>query len=310
MLSVDLMKQHVRPFLFSVELRHRVRCALDSIETTCRALRSIWSDDASTEDAVIIHTQDVIDVRGGVSRSDLHIYVHAALSAIVVHPLRVGPRDIRRISGFNHARHQSMPEFAPHDMLEHSPHNIISITSIAQFTFQHQDVSMYFHGAHMCTPLLFSTGHWISTGIDECEVRIALLRLAICDLRRNGKHVLWAQVPFLELADLHSSRLVEAEKFSRVTAVYFGADFGDDGDWISSTAFTNSIPLDYLYYQNCCERGVTAVLGRVNQERADWKIDALVRVNVVMWDDDEWFTDYSLKVSPESVAGEVVELHG
>ena len=104
---------------------------------------------------------------------------------------------------------------------------------------------------------------------------------------------------------MDSVRLVRADKFSRVIAIYFGANIGDEGDWSSSTAFTNEIPLDYLRYQKCWDIGVEAALRKVDQDQAAWQVGALLRVDVAIWDDDEWLTDLSLRVDQDSIPGEV-----
>ena len=281
----------MRPFLLSVELGHPVRCALVRIETTCRAFRALWIDNVSAEEAVITHSEGMISVHGEVRRSDFHAYVRAALRATVLHPLQFGSRDLRRISVLDDPRQPFMPYL--------SSRSIFSITLIAQFTFEHSNIHDYFYGEHPHLPHLFSTGHWVTIEDHDCRSRIACLRLGIHD------HSLWAQVPFLESHELDSDRLFHADMFSRVIAIYFGANIGDEGDWSSSTAFTNEIPLDYLRYHKCCDSGVEAALRKVDQDQAAWQVGALLRVDVAIWDDDEWLTDLSLRVDQDSIPGEV-----
>ena len=66
MLRIELIREHVCPFLLSVELGPPVRCALVSIRATCCTFRTLWINDASTREAAITHTESMIRFHAGI----------------------------------------------------------------------------------------------------------------------------------------------------------------------------------------------------------------------------------------------------
>ena len=278
------------PFLLSVELGPPVRCALVSIRATCCTFHTLWINDDSTREAAITHTESMIRFYAAMSRSDLQAYVNAALGATVLHPLRLGSGAIARISMDSAAR--AWPRAWPAHL-----QRIGSITVIAQFTFKYKDVREYFHGAHMGIPDLVSTGHWISTRVNGCEVRFAVLCLHIGDTFDDGNIFMFAHIDFMEDGN---QALKASYTFSQVNAIYFGANVADDEDWRSSTAFKN----DEITDLNVC--GVAAALRKVEQDQTDLVISALVQVEVAIQnDDDEWLGIDALHVSQAFEPGRV-----
>ena len=88
MLPIELIREHVCPFLLSVELGTQVGCTLASIGATWRAYRSLWINDISTQEGAITHTQDMISAHGGMNRLDLQTYIKVALNATVLHSMK------------------------------------------------------------------------------------------------------------------------------------------------------------------------------------------------------------------------------
>ena len=285
------------PFLLSVELGPPVRCALVSIRATCRTFRTLWINDASTREAAITHTESMIRFYAGMSRSDFQAYINAALGATVIHPLRLGSGAIARISMDSAAR--AWPRAWPAPL-----QRISSITVIAQFTFKYKDVHRYFHVAHMSIPDLLSTGHWISTRVNDCEVRFAVLCLHIGDTFDDGNIFMYAHIDFMEDGN---QALKASHTFSQVNAIYSGANVADDEDWRSSTAFKNDELFEVEGYKSfSCDSGVAAALRKVEQDQTDLVISALVQVEVAIQnDDDEWLTIDSLQVSQAFEPGSV-----
>ena len=148
----------------------------------------------------------------------------------------------------------------------------------------------------MGIPDLQSTGHLISTRVNGCEVRFAVLCLCISDSYDDDNLAMWAHIDFMEDGN---QALKASHTFSQVNAIYFGANVADDEDWRSSTAFKNDELFEAEGYESfLCDSGVAAALRKVEQDQTDLVISALVRVEVAIQNDvDEWLTMDSLQVS-------------
>ena len=157
----------------------------------------------------------------------------------------------------------------------------------------------------MGIPALLSTGHWISTRVNGCEVRFAVLCLHIGDTFDDGNIFMYAHIDFMEDGN---QALKASYTFSQVNAIYSGANVADDEDWRSSTAFKNRLGyrVEAIEKSFSCDSGVAAALRKVEQDQTDLVISALVQVEVAIQnDDDEWLTIDSLQVSQAFEPGRV-----
>ena len=237
---------------------------------------------------------------GAVSCLEFRTYVHAALRASVVHPLRMGSRDLPSIS--------RMIDFGQPFLPGVAACHIASIATIVQFTFEHGLIREYLHGVRMSIPQLYSTTHWISAKIHESQEWLVDLCLETADTQDDGVHALGARAPvaYVEPQEFHSPRLAYATKFVRIDSVFVGLPSTTNESHMSCMALTwseTAWPPDVLLLRMVRSACVEAAMRKAEQEHADLIIGALVQVKIAMRDDGEWLPITSLRVSQDSEEG-------
>ena len=309
LIDISFLMHHVCPYLLSIELGPPIRCAMVSLRTTCSTYSTLWPIDASTQNVVIVHDDRSVSFCGAVSYLEFETYVHAALRASVVHPLRMGSRDIHSISRMINLGRPFLPGFLVRHMAP--------IATMVQFTFEHRLIRQYFHGVYMSPVRLISTTHWISAKIHERQGRFVDLCLQIADFQDDGVHALGATAGFAyvepSFAGFDSPRFAYAAKFVRIDSVFVGLPSTTNERHISSTTLkwsdTEWPPelvdgCDFTYCSSAC---VEAALRKAEQEHADLIIGAFVQVKLAMRDDGEWLPITSLRVSQDSQEGDLID---
>ena len=215
-LPTSLWKHYVKPFLFSIELGPPTRCALVSLLNSCSAFHTLWEEHASARELIIVHDHYAIEFRGRICPSDFQTYISAALRATVVHPCRLVLRDISCISWFNDLQQQVVPNIVSQ--------NSASVTIAVDFVFERENIGSYLHSMHMHIPQLISTRHWLYATCDGIEFALLDVCVAICDVRDEGDHALFAVAPweYEEPEMFPTTRFAYAKKFARTTSLFFG----------------------------------------------------------------------------------------
>ena len=254
-----------------------------------------------------MHDDRSVSFCGAVSYLEFETYVHAALRASVVHPLRMGSRDIHSISRMINLGRPFLPGFLARHMAP--------IATMVQFTFEHRLIRQYFHGVHMSSPALISTTHWISAKTHERQGRVVDLCLEIRDIQGDGVHALGATAGFayVEPPGFDSPRFAYAAKFVRIDSVFVGLPSTTNERHISSTTLKwsdiewppeNVRGCPFTYCTSAC---VEAAMRKAEQEHADLIIGAFVQVKLAICDDGERLPITSLRVSQDSQEGDLID---
>lgn len=299
MLPFRVWKEHVKPYLMSVELGPPIRCALVSLLTSCRGYHALWEEVVSSHELVITHDRNAIQFYGRVSLSDFQAYISAALRATVLHPFRLAFQDLVRIPQLN-ILHQLVPNIASQ--------SFASITIAANFSFDHKDITYYLHGVHMGIPIVYSTAHWIYATCDGIEVRLMDLRLAIADFNDEGVHALAASSPveYTEPMEFPTTRFANAKKVARISSLFLGLP-GDANNKRSSIAveWSEDIWQPHVVDLSLCgDACIGAAISKADQDGTDIVVSALLQVHIAMQDNDTtWLPITSLRLSHEPVPG-------